>query len=112
MKERVIGEVLLVRGIEKRSGVAAMRLLPNIPLGTERYPEKVARRLRTLNTSAPGSPPPPMVLCRRALFEPLQTFDRGTRTFSAIGFQANQLRVGRYQFNAFSHADNAAPSVW
>jgi len=68
MKERVIGEVLLVRGIEKRSGVAAMRLLPNIPLGTERYPEKVARRLRTLNTSAPGSPPPPMVLCRRALF--------------------------------------------
>ena len=50
MKERVIGEVLLVGGIEKRSGVAAMRLLPNIPLGTERYPEKVARRLRTLNS--------------------------------------------------------------
>jgi adenylate cyclase len=26
-----------------------MRLLPNIRLGAERYPEKVARRLRTLN---------------------------------------------------------------
>src|SRR5262245_61351150 len=27
----------------------AMRLLPNIRFGTEHYPEKVARRLRTLN---------------------------------------------------------------
>lgn len=26
-----------------------MRLLPNIRFGTERYPETVARRLRTLN---------------------------------------------------------------
>jgi adenylate cyclase len=40
---------LLVRGVETRSGVAAMRLLPNIRFGTERYPEKVARRLRGLN---------------------------------------------------------------
>jgi len=112
MKERVIGEVLLVRGIEKRSGVAAMRLLPNIPLGTERYPEKVARRLRTLNIGTWIAAATHGFYAVVLFFEPVQTFDRGTRIFSAIGFQANQLRVGRYQFNAFSHADNAAPSVW
>jgi hypothetical protein len=39
MKERVIGE-LRVQGIEKKSGVAAMRLLPNIRFGTERYPRR------------------------------------------------------------------------
>jgi adenylate cyclase len=29
-----------------------MRLLPNISYGTERYPEKIARRLRVLNVTA------------------------------------------------------------
>ena len=33
-------------------GVEAMRLLPNIRFGTERYPEKVARRLRVVNIAA------------------------------------------------------------
>ena len=37
------------REVEKKSEVAAMRVLPNIRFGTERYPDKVARRLRTLN---------------------------------------------------------------
>ncbi|HET9273997.1 MAG TPA: adenylate/guanylate cyclase domain-containing protein, partial [Methyloceanibacter sp.] len=32
-----------------RNGAAILRLLPNIRYGTERYPEKVARRLRALN---------------------------------------------------------------
>ena len=30
----------------------AMRLLPNIAFGTERYPPKVARRLRVVNIAA------------------------------------------------------------
>jgi adenylate cyclase len=46
---KVIGENLLVRGFEQRSGVRIMRLLTNIRFGTECYPEKVARRLRTVN---------------------------------------------------------------
>jgi len=36
-------------GVEKRSGITARHLLPDIRFGTERHPDKVARRLRTLN---------------------------------------------------------------
>jgi adenylate cyclase len=40
---------LLVRRVETRGGIAALRLLPNIRFGTDRYPDEVARRLRALN---------------------------------------------------------------
>ena len=49
MERLRIGKTRRSGGIGKRSGGAIMRLLSDIRFGTERYPEKVARRLRTVN---------------------------------------------------------------
>jgi len=47
--------------------------LPNIAFGTERYPEKIARRLRTVNMTAWIAAP---VAAAFALFQALEDFDR------------------------------------
>jgi adenylate cyclase len=46
------GETRTFGGRAARWGAIARRFLPNIRYGTERYPEKVARRLRALNVTA------------------------------------------------------------
>ena len=50
-----------------------MRLRPNIAFGTERYPEKVARRLRAVNITAWIAAP---VAAAFALFQALEDFER------------------------------------
>jgi hypothetical protein len=65
------------------------------PLRHRTLSEKVARRLRTLNIGTWIAAATHDFYAIVLFFEPVQTFDRGTRTFSTIGFQAESAQSRR-----------------